>query len=103
MSITILGTHEKQPGDTDDVDFDYTDWLLDKEDAIDTATVVSSSPLVLVVEETTVSGGIVKAMVSGGVDGDDYTLTCTVTTTRAPTPRVKESEVTVKVREVPQA
>lgn len=100
--MTILGKFEKQINETIDYNFDFSEWLNDRQDSINTMTVISESPAnggaPLVVSAVTQYAGVVKAFVSGGVNGQSYVVTCTVTTVSTP-PRIKEAELVIRIRE----
>lgn len=76
-----LGVCLKDPQETRAFTFDWTDHLDDPADTIATVTITVPAGI------TKVSDGIVtgnkKATVtlSGGTVGEDYTITCTITTT----------------------
>ena len=90
-----LARFTKQPADLQDYDIDFTEWLAGFADtgashvvAVDTGITKVSSTLV---------AGVVKVWLSGGLDGTSYKITATLTTTGG---RVKQAEVTIKVKEV---
>ncbi len=91
----VLGRFTKQPADVLDYDFDYSDWLEDRNDTISSHSVVSEAGLV--VGNVFVLNGVVKVFLSGGTNGSSYKVTCTVITTGG---RTKQAEITVKVKEV---
>ena len=90
----------KQPGDTLDYDFDFTDWFAGRESVIAShSTPVIDPPaggLNLVTHGRT--GLVVKVVLSGGVTDQTYKLTFHITTTDA-TPLVKEVEAQYKIKE----
>ncbi len=95
--MTILAKFEKQPIDVQDFDIDYTEWLTDLGDTAPGPsgfTVNIDSGLTLLAQ--TLTDGIVKVWVAGGVDGTTYKITATVTTEGN---RVKQAEIKVKVKE----
>lgn len=96
MSKT-LATFTKQPAEVLDFDFDFVDWLADRADTI-VSQVITADPGITV---GTISrlGGVVKVYLSGGTDGTTYKITCTITTA-ASTPRIKQAEISVKVKEI---
>lgn len=96
MSKT-LGTATKQPADTLDYDFDFAAWLADRSDTI--ASQVVTAEVGITVGAVTQLNGVVKVYLSGGTTGNAYKVTCTITTA-ASTPRVKQAEITVKVKEI---
>lgn len=93
--MTILGKFIKQPADVLDYDFDYRDWATDRNDSITSATAVSSSPE-LVVVDSLIFDNVVKVFVEGGVDETLYKLTCTAYTQNS---RVKQAEISIFVKE----
>ena len=100
--MTILGKFEKQISETIDYNFDYSEWLNDRQDSIGSMTVTCEPPAnggpPLVVSAITQYGGVVKAYLSGGVNGQSYVVTCTVTIASMP-PRIKEAELIIRIRE----
>lgn len=93
--MPVLAKFTKQPADVIDYDFDYRDWLADREDTA-SSVVVTADPGITITN-TVLSGGVVKVFLSGGTDGVAYKITCTLTTTGT---RVKQAEITVAVKEV---
>ena len=94
MSVGILGKFFKQPSEVKDYNFDFTDFLTDKNDTI--ATAIVTAPAGLTVNSYSHVGGVVKAFVSGGTDGTSYTLRCLMVTTGG---RTEEAEITIRVKE----
>lgn len=92
----------KQPGDTLDYAFDFTDWFAGRSSTIFTystpvITPVEAGGLNLVTHGRT--GLVVKTVLNGGNAGKSYKLTFRATTTD-PTPLVKEVEALFRVKEV---
>jgi hypothetical protein len=92
-----LGTDTKQPGERRQYAFDYSDALLSG-DTLALATLKDVAPTGLTVDTVGVDGANVVFWVEGGVDGESYWTTLTVTTTLG---EVFEDELLVKVAEVP--
>ena len=69
------------PKSPDDVLPYSWDWsvFLDAGDSLISAT-VTSSDMSLIVGTTTITGTVVTAIVSGGIDGTSYTLACEIAT-----------------------
>ena len=92
----ILETFEKQPGDTQDYDISFVEWLSALSDTAVSHTCTADAGITLV--SSSLSTGVVKVWLSGGVSGVKYKVTATITTATA-TPRVKEAEIMIKVKE----
>ena len=90
-----LDTFFKQPGDTQDYDVDFRDWLTGISDTGATKLVTADTGITLGV--STLLGGVVKVWLSGGTSGQQYKITVTLTTTGT---RVKQWEFIVKVKEI---
>lgn len=93
-----LATFTKQPDDVQDFDIDYTEWLADMQDTAPGptgATVTAETGLTI--DSFSLANGVVKVWTSGGATGLKYKITATVVTTGG---RTKQSEITVKVKEV---
>lgn len=89
-----LGTFTKQPVEALDYDIDYSAWLL-SDDSIESATVVSDLPGITV-DLVLINSPFIKVWLRGGVNGEKYKITCTMTTSDG---RVKQDEFTVKVKD----
>jgi hypothetical protein len=92
--MKILGKFIKQPVEVQDYDVDFNEYLTGHSDTAATANVVADAGLTIMT--STLSGGVVKVFLSGGVDGVDYKVSATITTTGG---RVKQGDFVVKVRE----
>ena len=84
----------KQPVENKDYDFDWSDWM-PTGDSISTASIPNVDGITL--GPKTVTGNVVKQFISGGADGVDYKITCTMTTTQG---RIDEREIRIMVREL---
>lgn len=95
----IVGKVTKQPVDVQDYDISFVDWLTALGDTADsaTATISGSDAVATVFASPTVSSGVVKVWVSGGTSGVTYKVSVTMSSTGG---RVKQAELSVKVREV---
>lgn len=104
----ILAKFDKQPVEVLDYDFNFEPWLTDRTDTIVTRNVTVDSGIDLetqeastgsgiVVNSSVISGGIVKAWLSGGTHNTRYKVTCTIVTVGG---RTKQAEITVTVKEV---
>lgn len=91
----MLGKLEKQPVDYLDYDINFEEWLVD-DDAVESATAVSSAPTELVVSNVMILSPIVKMWVAGGLDGQTYKITVTATTVQG---RIKEVDFMIRVRD----
>lgn len=108
--MTILAKYEKQPGDTQDFDINFSDYLYALGDTgasvsvvADTGLTINSSTLLagITTEKstapgTTVANGKVKVWTSGGTSLVNYKITATLTSTGG---RIKQAEIIVKVKE----
>ena len=90
-----LARFTKQPADMQDYDIDFTEWLTGFADTGASHTVVVDTGITKV--SNTLIAGVVKVWLSGGSDGTSYKVTATLTTTGG---RVKQAEITVKVKEI---
>jgi hypothetical protein len=103
MSKT-LATFEKQPGEIEDFDISFTEYLQARSDEIADFTVTADAGITIAssfeVSDPDVvgtTGGMIKVYLSGGTDGAKYKITATILTVGA---RTKEGEITVKVKEI---
>ena len=95
--MTVLAKYVKQPSDRKRYQIRYDNWLDSGELVSD---VTFSSPSVdLVVDgvQVTADGLGVQYYVSGGVDGQNYTVTATLTTNNGP--QIREDEIFFSIRE----
>lgn len=100
----LLGKFQKQPAETLDYDIDFSEFLSDNDTLVTTGEPPVPSPLSVTVFPTGLTLGptiaiqptVVKQWVSGGVDGQRYKITLTVTSNAG---RVKQVEFTVRVKE----
>lgn len=90
----MLGVKRKQPGDTLDYDIDFGDWLVEGDSLV--AATATASPDGLVIGDVERLPPLVKVWLSGGVDGESYTVTVTVTTADG---RVKTVNFNLRVSE----
>ena len=99
----ILATFEKQPVDIQDFDVDFTTWLASfspVDTAISQAVVLSpgvnTGDTSFVSPSNTLTSGVVKVWTSGGITGEKYKVTVTLTTYGG---RVKQAEFYVRVKD----
>lgn len=95
----MLGTIQKQPADQLDYDVDFSKWLPSGDtvtSAIASASTIDGDTAPLVVDSVSVTDTVVKAWISGGLDGNTYKVTVTATTAAG---RVKEEEFKIRVKE----
>ena len=100
----LLGKFQKQPAETLDYDIDFSEFLSDGDTLVTSGTPPVPSPLSVTVSPTGLTLGptiaiqptVVKQWVSGGVDGQRYKITLTVTSNAG---RVKQVEFTVRVKD----
>lgn len=96
--LGILATWEKQPGERQDYDIDFGDWLrhLDDTPAATNPVTVQAQPGITLVSHS-LSGAVVKVWMDGGSAGKRYKVTATMATAGG---RVKEAEIMIFVKEV---
>lgn len=96
--LEILATWEKQPGERQDYDIDFGDWLqgLSDQPAGANPVSVTVSPGITLVSHDLV-GTVVKVWLAGGDAGRRYKVTATMTTDGG---RTKEAEIMIHVKEV---
>lgn len=95
----MLGTTQKQPADQLDYDVDFEKWIPEDDtvtSAIAVASTIDDDATPLVVDSVQLSGTIVKVWLSGGTDGQSYTVTVTASTAGG---RIKEEEFKIRVRD----
>ena len=93
----LLGKFVKQPAEVLDYRFDFTEWLRDCQDSIDSVQVDAfGSGALLQVAQVGHLDGSVAALVARGQNGQTYKLTCTITTTGG---RIKEADVSIRIKE----
>lgn len=92
--MSVLGKFTKQPIEVQDYDFDFNEYLSSIGDTATSHVVAVETGLTLV--SSSLVAGVVKAFVSGGVDGSQYKVSATVTTDGG---RVKQGDIIVKVKE----
>ncbi len=93
----ILEKWPKQPDDIEDYDVSFVDYLAARSDTGASHTVAISPSGGATILASTLTAGVVKVWVTGGVSGTEYKITVTLTTTGG---RVKQAEVSIKVKEV---
>lgn len=96
--VAIIGKFEKQPAEILDYDVDYTEWFSNRTDepaAADPIETIVESGITLV--DATLTGLVVKVVLSGGTAGTRYKITVRMTTVAG---LVKEADFTVTVKEV---
>jgi len=91
----ILGKFVKQPADVQDYDFDFNEYLSSQSDTAASHTAVADSGITVL--SSSMTSGVVKVFLAGGLDGSQYKVTATVTTNGG---RVKQGEIVVKIKEV---
>lgn len=90
----ILAKFTKQPVEIQDYDIDFTEYLAGQSDTATSHTVQAETGLTVM--SSSLVSGVVKVYVAGGVDGSQYKVSATITTTGG---RVKQGDILVKVRE----
>lgn len=91
----VLAKWPKQPGETLDYDISFVDYLAKRNDTVASHAVDVETGLTK--EFSTVTDGVVKVWLSGGVDGQTYKVTAKIVTHGG---REKHGEVLIKVGEV---
>lgn len=94
--MALLSSFTKQPREILDFDIDYSTVLAGRTDTISSKT-VEVSPSGLTIVSSTLTGNIIKVVVSSGTDSMIYKVTVLATTTAG---LVYEDEVNVLVEEV---
>ena len=98
--MAILEKYEQQPGERLDYDIDFASLFLSAlgDTAPGPAGVeVFAEPVGITVDDFELNQGKVKVWLVGGTSGVTYKITARVTSALG---RVKEAEITVKVKEV---
>lgn len=86
-------TFNKQPADIQDYDINWNQWLTGMSDTAVSYTIVSDPGIAIL--SSTLSAGVIKVWISGGVDGGSYIVTLTLTTAGG---RVKQHEFAINIR-----
>lgn len=94
--MTILGTFEKQSGDTQDYDISFVDWLTKLNDTGLFHTCHAEDGIELF--DSVLENGVVKVWLRGGVHNKRYKITAVLTTSTSP-PRIKEAEIMIRVKD----
>ena len=94
--MTILAKFEKQPGDVQDFDIDFSEYLAGLSDTGVSKAVTADAGLTILAHTLIDSGKVVKVFTSGGTDGETYKISVALTTTGG---RVKQAEIKIKVKE----
>lgn len=92
--MSVLARFTKQPVEVQDYDIDFTDYLTALSDTAVSHVVSVETGLTLMASNLT--SGIVKVFVSGGVDGNQYKVSATITTAGG---RVKQGDIMIRVKE----
>lgn len=94
---SILGRFTKQSGETLDYDVSYDDWFENRDDA--PASFTAAAETGIDIETSSLTGNVVRVVLSGGTSGESYKITVLLTTDAA-TPVIKEADFIVKVKDV---
>lgn len=94
--MALLSAFTKQPREILDFDIDYSTVLFGRTDTITNKT-VEVSPVGLTIVSSTITGNIIKVVVSSGTTGTLYKVTTLATSSAG---LVYEDEVNVLVEEV---
>ena len=98
--MAIIGKVFKQPVEVQDYDIDFTEWLASVVDVApgpatnNNLTVFAPTGITLI--SYTLTNGIVKLWVSGGIDGVFYKLVVTLTSVGG---RIKQVELQIKIKD----
>jgi hypothetical protein len=92
--MSILATFSKQPAEVQDYDIDFNTYLSSLGDTALSHTVQADTGISVL--QSTLTAGVVKVWLSGGLDRQKYKITATVTTTGG---RVREADIIVRVKE----
>jgi len=92
---SILGRRTKQSDETRDYDLSYEDWFANRADTpVSHATTVEPG---LTLISSTLTGEVVKVILSGGTSGEQYKVTVLLTTSSGV---VREGDFVVRVKDV---
>lgn len=94
---TLIGRQVKQSGETLDYDVSFEDWFENRADSPASHTATAETGITVVT--SSLSGQVVRVVLSGGTDGETYKVTVTLTTNAA-TPIIKEVDFTVRIKDV---
>jgi hypothetical protein len=79
--------------------FDWSDWLIEGETITGTPT-VTAAPSGLTIDQVDEDAGVVSYRVSGGALGQEYTVTCTISTVLGGSPyRTDQRSILYRVGE----
>mgnify|MGYP000137202674 FL=1 len=93
-----VGIYDKQPGDTQDYDVDFSPWLQGLSDQIQTYTVTTSPGITKNSDSMFPGNTKIKAWISGGKAGNTYKVTYRITTVGiGGFKRIKEAELLIRV------
>lgn len=93
--MAVLASFTKQPREVVDFDIDYTTTLAGRSATISTRT-VEVAPAGLTIVSSTITGNLIKVVVSAGTDAITYKVTVLATTSAGLT---YEDEVNISVAE----
>ena len=92
--MSILAKFTKQPVEVQDYDIDFTEYLESLNDTAQSHVAVADPGVSIMASSLT--SGVVKVFLAGGLDGQQYKVSATITTAGG---RVKQGDVMIKVRE----
>lgn len=95
--MAVIGTLNKQPSEVLRADFDYASEFLGTGEQLLSATVTSSPAGLSASQTNDLPGSVVNLLVSGGTDGEIYTVTVVAEISDG---QVIESELIVSVEEI---
>lgn len=84
----------KRPDERLDYDMDFSRWLSSGDSVVSSVNTISGTGATI--ESSEISGTSIKLWISGGTDGESYTVTVEATTAQG---RVKESCFRLRVRD----
>lgn len=96
--LEVLATWEKQPGERQDYDIEFGEWLAPLGDApAATNPIAVTAPAGITLISFELIGTAVKLWITGGTNKTRYKFTIAMTTAGG---RVKEAEIVIYVKEV---
>ncbi len=91
--MPILQKFTKRPGDKQDYDVLFVDWLAALSDTAASVSAEADPGITLL--SAAVNEGVVKVWTMGGQDGASYKITITLTTAGG---RIKQTEIVIRVK-----
>jgi hypothetical protein len=96
MTTGILETWQKEPGEKQDYDVDFTKYIRSMGETVGAAHSLSvSADTGITVTASSITDGVAKIWLQGGTDGEDYQVTAIVTTAGG---RIHHGHILIQVR-----